>query len=117
MSSTNNNVIQKIFSKIEDAVKNKDLTNSLGILTTIIETLEEFNLKGVDKKSIAIEVLKKISESQVLPSTVNTEITFLINSNLMGGMIDVICKASKGLYDINKKCCSKLFKHKMFCCA
>lgn len=117
MSSNTTTAFQKVYGKIEDAIKKEGLNKSLQIVIAMMENLEGYKLKGEDKKQIAIDVLKKIIESQILPPDVNSEIHFLIDSNLMGGIIDVICKASKGIYNLNKKGCHKLFSHKMSCCS
>jgi hypothetical protein len=92
-------------------IDRKDIFNKLNqytkptiniIIKVIIESIDESELTGEEKKQFAIELINDYAIS-IPPSEFRTALINAISTDLIGDMIDLIISASKGELLINKK--------------
>jgi hypothetical protein len=76
-----------------------------------MEIIESFNINNIDKKEYVIIAIQEIakgedmifgtSDDTISPLVVDSLIE-MINRNLIGEVIDIVCLASKGEFNVNK---------------
>lgn len=92
-------------------VDRKDVFNKLNqytkptiniIIKIIIESIDETDLTGQEKKQFTIDLINDYSIA-IPPSEFRTSLINAVSSGLIGDMIDLIISASKGELKVNKK--------------
>lgn len=90
--------------------------NALQLIAFIMEDIELIkNIKGKDKKDLVISILTDITKTNdnIFNMASNTEIikniTYLLESNIIGDIIDSLVSCANGLVKLNtpikKSCC------------
>ena len=90
--------------------------NALQLIAFIMEEIELIkNIKGKDKKDLVISILTDITKTNdnIFNMASNTEIikniTYLLESNIIGDIIDSLVSCANGLVKLNtpikKSCC------------
>jgi hypothetical protein len=106
-------VLQKLITSIRNAIKNKNIDTSSAIKLVCIsmEIMESFNINNDNKKQYVIMAIQEIAKGDDLimgtaddtisPQVVESLIA-MIHRNLISEIIDIICLASKGEFNLNK---------------
>jgi hypothetical protein len=106
-------ILQKLIISIRQAIKNQSIDTSSAIKLIVIsmEIIESFNINNIDKKEYVIIAIQEIakgedlifgtSDDTISPLVVDSLIE-MINRNLIGEVIDIVCLASKGEFNVNK---------------
>ena len=106
-------ILQTFITSIRDAIKNKsiDTSSAMKLIVISMEIIESFDVNNNDKKEYVIMAIQEIakgedmiigtSDDTISPEVVNSLIT-MINTNLLDEVVDIICLASKGEFNVNK---------------
>lgn len=70
-------------------------------LKVIIENVERENLKGNEKKDLAIRILEDIIKTSILDDAKQTYCLSLIEHGVVGNSIDIIISAASGDLEVN----------------
>jgi hypothetical protein len=102
------------YNVVASSIKKRYLNEPMDIIQSSMEIVEkDNNLNGVEKREIVKNVLLKIvNATGLLDSGRMNQLKSLLDSNIIESVISTICKASKGLFKINKKCMKGTFS----CC-
>jgi hypothetical protein len=100
--------IEKIYEKTLKTYHNFDKTNMIQVLHFIMETVENLsktsNIKGEEKKNLAIASLNFMADKQNLKEEEKFELKALINV-LAPSSIDTIISIGNGVSNLVKKNC------------
>lgn len=104
-----------IFLKVKDKLTNLSIildskNQIVQILRIILESLENENLKGHDKKKYAILVLKKLIEESCMDKDNKDICLVFIDSDIASNTIDFAIDIAKGKTQIKKKTIVKIIK-------
>lgn len=106
-------ILQKIIILIKAAIKNKSINTSSAMKLIVIsmEIIESFDIDTIDKKQYVLMAIQEIakgddliigtSDDTISPDVVESLI-LMIHRNLISEVIDIICLASKGEFNVNK---------------
>jgi hypothetical protein len=106
-------VLQTFVASIRNAIKNNsiDTSSAMKLIVISMEIIESFNVNNNDKKEYVIMAIQEIakgddmiigtSDDTISPEVVKSLIT-MINDNLLDEVVDIICLASKGEFNVNK---------------
>jgi hypothetical protein len=109
-------ILQSFITSIKTAIKNKSIDTSsamklIVISMEIIENMENVDVNNIDKKQYVIMAIREIAKGEdniigttddtISPQVVESLIT-MINRNLISEVIDIICLACKGEFNVNK---------------
>ena len=79
----------------------KDDSDIFHYLKVIIENVERKNLKGHEKKELAIRILEDIIKTSTLDAAKQTYCLSLIEHGVVGSSIDLIISAASGDLEVN----------------
>jgi hypothetical protein len=106
-------ILQTFVTSIRNAIKNNsiDTSSAMKLIVISMEIIESFNVDNNDKKEYVIMAIQEIakgedmiigsSDDTISPEVVKSLIT-MINTNLLDEVIDIVCLASKGEFNVNK---------------
>lgn len=101
--------IQESFAKmIKDIIITKTATgtepSAIDVIKMVIEKAESLKgLSGIEKKEVVLQTLKDVTILSTLPVEVTTNLAYMLNNNIIDGMIDVVIDASSGKLEINQE--------------
>jgi hypothetical protein len=109
-------ILQSFITSIKTAIKNKSIDTSsamklIVISMEIIENMENVDVNNIDKKQYVILAIQEIAKGDDLiigttDDTISPQVVesliIMINRNLISEVIDIICLASKGEFNVNK---------------
>lgn len=102
-------MIQESFaSTIKDIIVSKTAAgvecSAVDVIKIIIEKAETLKgLSGKEKKEVVLQTLKDVTILSTLPVEVTTNLAYMLNNNIIDGMIDVVIDASNGKLEINQE--------------
>jgi hypothetical protein len=106
-------ILQTFVTTIRDSIKNNsiDTSSAMKLIVISMEIIESFDVNNNDKKEYVIMAIQEIakgddmiigtSDDTISPEVVKSLIT-MINDNLLEEVIDIVCLASKGEFNVNK---------------
>jgi hypothetical protein len=106
-------ILQTFVASIRNAIKNNsiDTSSAMKLVVISMEIIESFDVNNNDKKEYVIIAIQEIakgddmiigtSDDTISPQVVESLIT-MINSNILEEVIDIVCLASKGEFNVNK---------------
>jgi hypothetical protein len=106
-------ILQTFITTIRDAIKNKsvDTSSAMKLIVISMEIIESFDVNNNDKKEYVIIAIQEIAKGDdmimgtsddIISPEVVQSLTAMINSNLLDEVIDIVCLASKGEFNVNK---------------
>jgi hypothetical protein len=106
-------ILQTFVTTIRDAIKNKsvDTSSAMKLIVISMEIIETFDVNNNDKKDYVIIAIQEIAKGDdmiigtsddIISAEVVKSLTEMINSNLLDEVIDIVCLASKGEFNVNK---------------
>ena len=106
-------ILQTFITTIRDAIKNKsvDTSSAMKLIVISMEIIESFDVNNNDKKEYVIIAIQEIAKGDdmimgtsddIISPEVFQSLTAMINSNLLDEVIDIVCLASKGEFNVNK---------------
>lgn len=106
MANKNNmeSAIESTFNELKTKLEQNTIVHSgVHFIAMAMGIVEQFQVPGSDKSKIVLSVIDKLQKENTiqLPDNVMSEINVLLQSNMMHSVMNVICAASKKLYDIN----------------
>jgi hypothetical protein len=100
-------ILKKLVPSITSMVENKSPSSAdiINLLTSVMQMVETYpSLKGSEKKQLAIDIINEILDTHIKDETLRASLKLVVTSTVPT-VVDVIIKASKGLLELNKKCC------------
>ena len=106
-------ILQTFVTSIRNAIKNNsiDTSSAMKLIVISMEIIESFNVNNNDKKEYVIMAIQEIakgedmiigtSDDTISPEVVKSLIT-MINNNLLDEVVDIVCLASNGEFNVNK---------------
>lgn len=106
-------ILQTFVTSIRNAIKNNsiDTSSAMKLIVISMEIIESFDVNNNDKKEYVIMAIQEIAKGEdmiigtcddtISPEVVKSLIT-MINSNLLDEVVDIVCLASKGEFNVNK---------------
>ena len=106
-------ILQTFVTTIRDSIKNNsiDTSSAMKLIVISMEIIESFDVNNNDKKEYVIMAIQEIAKGDdmiigtgddtISPEVVKSLIT-MINTNLLEEVIDIVCLASKGEFNVNK---------------
>ena len=101
---TDDKAIPYLLNKMYEVIKNNK-NSAFQLIIIAMETMEKYKTKE-NKKTIIIEVFKILvkSNDKILSPEIKEVLEPIVNNKIiLGGIIDMVCLASKGKLKINKK--------------
>jgi len=106
-------IVQKLIFNIRQAINNQsiDTSSAIKIIIVSMEIIENFNVNNIDKKEYVIIAIQEIAKGEdlmfgtcddVISPLVVESLIEMISRNLIGEIIDIVCSASKGEFNVNK---------------
>jgi Ca2+-binding EF-hand superfamily protein len=113
-----NDIIENLINYITICINSDSIDTStyIKIIILLMEKLENLQIKfkSYEKKQYVIITICEIIKIYDENNTIIQSLKNIIDNQLIGEIIDIICSASKGEININKTCysCFSLFKIK-----
>ena len=106
-------ILQTFVTSIRNAIKNNsiDTSSAMKLIVISMEIMESFDVNNNDKKEYVIMAIQEIAKGEdmiigtsddIIPPEVVESLITMINNNLLDEIIDIVCLASKGEFNVNK---------------
>jgi hypothetical protein len=106
-------ILQTFITSIRNAIKNKsiDTSSAMKLIVISMEIIESFDVNNNDKKEYVIMAIQEIAKGEDMiigtsDDTISPEVVksliIMINTNLLDEVVDIVCLASKGEFNVNK---------------